>query len=246
MPWSSPQWLTHLVISAGHCNGRRGGDGDAGGCAARAGQSHPVYLCPPIQGQAKPFLLAVECQDWVPLIVMMTCSFICLYPAGWRTAAKTSVCPGLLLVGSDSACFPALGGLGCPHAPFLRQGEAASAPAAQFQLRAGLTSLLKSALHGQMVQLEGAQGWSSVLRSVLQFLALAAQLKLCSILLKRSTIHVLRLAISISCSEQRDQHYPHIAERWLTANHPSAKALWTSDRDSDATNPKQPNSMGLG
>lgn len=59
-----------------------------------------------------------------------------------------------------------------------------------------------------MVQLEGAQGWSSVLRSIFQFLALAAQLKLCSILLKRSTIHVLRLAISISCSEQKDQQLP--------------------------------------
>lgn len=76
-----------------------------------------------------------------------------------------------------------------------------------------MASLLKSALRGQMVQLEGAQGWSSVLRSVFQFLALAAQLKLCSILLKRSTIHVLRLAISISCSEQGDQRYPRIAER---------------------------------
>lgn len=30
------------------------------------------------------------------------------------------------------------------------------------------------------------------------------------------------------------------------ANHPSAKALWTSDRDAEATNPRQPNFMGLG
>lgn len=120
MRWSS-QCLTQLAISVGHYSGGRGGDGDAGGCAPRAGliwsqRSRPPYLCPPIQAQAKPFLLSMECQGWVPLITMMTWSFICLYPAGWRTAAQTSVCPGLLLVSCWQCWFSGTGWTGlAPH-----------------------------------------------------------------------------------------------------------------------------------